>query len=49
LNYHEAYNTYQEYNNIKEQGVCLNNIGSIFMKRKEYDKAETYFTRAADV
>ena len=48
LNYHEAYSTYQEYDNVKEQGVCLNNIGSIFMKRKEYDKAESYFKKAAE-
>ena len=36
LNYHEAFNIFQDFKNAREQGVCLNNIGSIFMRRQEY-------------
>lgn len=46
LNYHEAFNIFSDFKNSREQGVCLNNIGSIFMRRHEYQKAYSYFTRA---
>ncbi len=39
LNYHEAFNIFSDFKNLREQGVCLNNIGSIFMRRHEYMKA----------
>jgi tetratricopeptide (TPR) repeat protein len=49
LNYHEAFNIFSDFKNSREQGVCLNNIGSIFMRRHEYQKAYSYFTRSTQL
>lgn len=49
LNYHEAFNIFSDFKNVREQGVCLNNIGTIFMKRHEYLKAYSYFERATQL
>jgi len=49
LNYHEAFTIFSDFKNVREQGVCLNNIGTIFMKRHEYLKAYNYFERATQL
>lgn len=39
LNYSEAYSVFKEFQNYREMGVCLNNIGSICMAESNFMKA----------
>jgi tetratricopeptide (TPR) repeat protein len=49
LNYHEAFTIFSDFKNFKDQGVCLNNIGSVHLRRHEYQKAYHYFDRASQL
>ena len=49
LNYHEAFNIFSDFKNLREQGVCFNNIGAIFMRSHEFIKAFKYFDRATQM
>lgn len=48
LNYHEAYLIFKDFNNIRQVGVCISNIGTTQMRSQEYAKALQSYCQAIE-
>ena len=46
LNYSEAFGIFEDFDDQHQQGVCLANIGTIFMQEKDYDMAYVCFNES---
>lgn len=46
LNYSEAFGIFEDFDDQHQQGVCLTNIGTIFMQKEDYDMAYVCFNES---
>ena len=48
LNYHEAYLIFKDFSNLRQEGVCISNIGAMQMRSGDYSKALSSYCVAID-
>ena len=46
LNYHEVAEIFSELKNREKEGSCINNLGCIYIKKDQFEKAITFLSEA---
>ena len=49
LNLADTYNVFGEFENEKEQSVCLSNIGAIMQQKGDYEMANLCFEESTEI
>jgi len=49
LDYHEVASIFNKLNNNEKYGSCMNNLGCIYLKKNQFEKAIEYLEESIDI